>query len=272
MSKRRRSRTVKIRELDPSKLGPQHINDIGNGFRVMIIGGPGSGKTVLIKDLMYNWSHLFASCRAICGSAESTAQFEKLIHPLFVLDKLDIKNLEPMENLERRQKLAVRFLEKRGMSPWHMEITDDFGYKKDYFKTEYFQKKVRNSRHWRILDMIVGQTVKDLPDDCKQCSDGAFIFPVGNEKYRRLTYESFGIGVNYKEFCDLMDQLHQEEFTAMYIDLKKARTTSDKIEEIYSFYKADIHRVPENWKPCAWDYWNHGDQRMRENDENEQWS
>jgi hypothetical protein len=222
---------------------------------------------------MYTWSPYYASCRAFCGSDQSVSDFEKLIHPVFVHTKIDMKDATPLTNLEDRQKLAKRILEPRGLVPWHMEIMDDFAYKKDYFKSEFFQMKVRNSRHWRLIDVIAAQTPRDLPDDAKQCSDGVFIFPFGNIKFRKILFESFGIGLDFGEFCDLMDQVHAEKFTALFIDLKKARTTSQEPEDIYFYYKADIHRIPKGWKPCAWDYWNHGDQRMKETDElHTQWS
>jgi hypothetical protein len=269
----KKPRKVYIHELDPTKLGPQNIADVSNGYRVLVVGAPGSGKMRLTLDLMYTWQSIIASCRAFCGSDQSVTDHEKIIHPLFVHDTIDVKNMEPLENLERRQNLAKRLLEPRGLSPWHMEITDDFAYKKDYYKTEYFQKKVRNSRHWRIVDIASYQTAKDMPDDAKQCSDGVFLFPCGNLKYRRILHENFGIGLDFREFCDLMDQVHAEKYTSLFIDLRKARTTSQEVEDVYQWYKVDINRIPESWKPCAWDYWNFGAQRVKERDEmNEQWS
>ena len=270
---RRKPRKVYIHELDPSKLGPQSIDDTENGYRLVIVGAPGSGKGKLTIDLMFTWQSIVASIRAFCGSDQSITDFEKKIHPLFVHTDIDVRQMEPMEGLERRQTLCKRLLEPRGLSPWHMEIMDDFAYKKDYFKTEYFQKKIRNSRHWRIIDILSVQTAKDLPDEAKQCSDGVFLFPCGNPKYRRMLHDNFGIGLDFGEFCDLMDQVHAEKFTALFIDLKKARTTSQEVEDIYQWYKVDLTRIPAGWKPGCWDYWNHGDQRMKDKDElNEQWS
>jgi hypothetical protein len=186
--------------------------------------------------------------------------------------EIDVDHMEPMEALERRQTLAKRLLEPRGLSPWHAEIIDDFSFKKALFKTEFYQKKIRNSRHWRILDILSAQTPKDIPDEVKGCCDGVFLFPCGNPKQRKVLHDAFGIGLDFREFCDLMDQVHAEKYTTLFIDLKKARTTSQEPEDVYSYYRADLNKIPTGWKPCAWDYWNHGVQRCKDKDEMDQWS
>ena len=269
MSRRRAPRQVYIHELDIGRLGPQDISDIKSGYRVAFIGRPGQGKTKLMQDFMYSKRHIVASLRAHTGSEESKKDFEKLIHPIFVNDEIDLKNMETLTNLEKRQNMAIRYLEPAGHNPWHMELTDDFAYKKELFKTEYYAKKNRNSRHWRLIDVLSVQTADDLPKDAKQCLDGVFIFKTPQEKFRKILFENFGAGLEYREFCDLMDQVHAEEFTTLFIDL---RTQSSEIEDIYSYYKANLQRIPKDFKPGCYDYWNHGAQRYHDGEHDQHWS
>jgi ABC-type uncharacterized transport system fused permease/ATPase subunit len=53
------SHTVGIKELDLNTLYPQHPLDLKNGSKYVMIGKPGSGKSQIIKSLLYAKKHIF---------------------------------------------------------------------------------------------------------------------------------------------------------------------------------------------------------------------
>lgn len=246
------SKTVAIKELDLSTLYPLHPNDTRNGSKYVVIGKPGTGKSTLIKSILYSKKHIFPTGKVHSGTEDSNGFFGEIMPSTFIENGLDLDNLTSINNFKKRQQYAKQYLESRGDFPWSYIILDDCSSDNKLFKKPIFQDLYKNGRHWRMLHILSLQYSLDIPPPIRVCIDGVFILRESNPGMRKKLYENYGSCVDtFSDWNDLMDQL-TDNYTAMFINNK---TTSNSMEDTIFYYKADPNNIPKDWKIGCREYW-----------------
>lgn len=251
-------RVAVIRELDLNTLNPKDQKDTKGGARYGVIGMPGSGKSSLIKYLMYCKKHIAPVAQIFSGSEENQPFFGDFTPQSFISGDLEASNMNPLENFEKRQKIARQYLEPEGTSPWCFNIVEDGTSDTKFMKTPVFQRMYKNGRHWRMIHLLSLQFALDLKSNIRGCLDGVFIMFTANPDIRKKIYEKFGNYIpTYADFCDLMDSL--EQYEALYINYKSSE--NNDLESNVFFIKPDIKRVPKGWKFGCPEYWEFHNER-----------
>jgi energy-coupling factor transporter ATP-binding protein EcfA2 len=250
-------RKVVIKELDLNDLAPKHDKDFKNGLRLVLIGKPGSGKSSVIKSILYAKKHILEVGQVFSGTEAQNGFFKTFIPDIFIYNGLDMKNLQPMKNFGKRQELAIAQLEPRGFNPWGFQVIDDCTHDKSFLSEEYCQKVYKYGRHWRMLHLLSLQYSLDIKPDIRACIDGVFIFREINPDQRERLWRNFGSGTTKSEFCDLLDQL-TDDYMCIFINNK---IQSNNVEDIVFFYKADLNRIPSDWKMCSPACWKFNEER-----------
>lgn len=247
-------RILNIKEFHPDLIPPLSENCLdrkakeAGGFKMVIIGRPFSGKSFLIRYLLYAKKHIFP-VGAVMSTTEGANQFySKIFPPTFIYDKL---NRERMSDFKTRQVLARRHLD----NPWGVYIFDDVTDDPTELTKPIFMDFFKNGRQWTMWLIIALQYGLDLKPGIRNCIDGCFIFREPNIKSRQTLFENYaGIVGDFSTFCELMDEL-TEEYHALYIH---NRSTSNKLEDCVYFFKAPT--VPDFRFGCQ-DYWEHSNAR-----------
>jgi hypothetical protein len=244
--------TLNIRELDLNIIPPFYDKlqepDQG-GPKIVIIGKPKSGKSWLIRSLLYNKKHIFPVGMVCSGTEDSNSFYGKMFPDTFIYEDL---NTDAISNFVRRQRLAKKHLP----HPWAVLVLDDCMDKPGLFRQSLFQGIFKNSRHWCCMVVMAMQYSMDIPPNLRTCIDGTFIFREPNAKYRKNIYENYaGIIPDFKMFCELMDQL-TDDHTAIYIHNV---TQSNNVEDCVFWYKAKA--VPDEFKVGCKDYWLYHEER-----------
>lgn len=238
---------IKIKELDLDVIVPniQNMNDYDQGgSKIVVIGKPKSGKSYLIRDLLYSKKHIFSTGLVINGTEDSNHFYSNMFPDTFIFEQMD-ENI--IKNFKRRQRLAKQLITE---NPWSVLILDDCMDKTGIFKTNLFQDVFKNGRHWKMLLIMSMQYSMDIPPNLRVCIDGTFIFREANLKYRKSIYENYcGIIPDFKLFCDIMDEI-TNDYTALYIH---NNTNTNDWKECVFWYKAK--KVPEDFKFGSQDYW-----------------
>ena len=82
--------TVKIKELDPEIIPPltARIHEKGymGGSKIVVIGKPGTGKSYLIRGLLYAKKHIFPVGIVMSGSEDTNHDFAKIMPPTFIFN------------------------------------------------------------------------------------------------------------------------------------------------------------------------------------------
>ena len=240
------AKTLNLKELDLSLIAPNigNMNDLEQGgSKIVIIGKPKSGKSYLIRDLLYSKKHIFPSGLVISGTEDDNHFYSEMFPQTFIYETM---NPAIIQNFKRRQRLAKQLLP----NPWSVLILDDCMDQTGIFKTGLFQDIFKNGRHWKMFLIMAMQYSMDIPPTLRICIDGTFIFREPNLKYRKSIYENYASVIpDFKMFCDIMDQI-TNDYTALYIH---NQTNSNKLEDCIFWYKA--RSVPKDFKFGCPDYW-----------------
>ena len=222
---KRKKNEVNIHEFPLDKIHPIS--------KIVIIGKPATGKSVLIRDIVKMFRHVFPVAKIFSGTEENNHFYAEIFPDLFIHPEYDEKE---MENFANRQKLAMRNNSENSKG---LIIIDDCSDDPKFFNRPLFQKFYKNGRQWDMMFILSLQYCMDIRPVIRTNIDYTFIFREPNEKNRKSIYENYaGIIGNYSDFCDIMDQL-TEDYTALVIDNRKQ---SNELSECVFYYRARIHK------------------------------
>ena len=139
--------SISIREFDP--------NTISNGAIVGVVGRRGSGKSVIIKDLLYYKRHVLPCGLVMSGTEAGNGYFSQFIPDIFVFDDFNGPALDKL--LERQKKAA-----KKGNMGRVFVVLDDLAFDSSIMKKPVMRYIFMNGRHLNIFLIFSSQYVADL--------------------------------------------------------------------------------------------------------------
>ena len=250
-----KEQTFNIREFDISSIFPRNPHDPEEtGSKIICLGKPSSGKSVLLLDICYKKKHQFPAAVIVNGNEESNDTFKKHFPDALIHTELTD---ELIENVRQRQNIAKKHL----TNPWLLFIKDDCIDSANHFKRPSVVTFYKRARHWKLLSILGLQYAFEIPLVVRVCVDYAFIFRETNLNSRKIIYENFAsIIPTFKLFCKIMDEITGDH-VALVID---NRQTSNNPEDCVFWYKAD--EIPADFKLCCEDAWLFNEQRLQKPD------
>jgi len=250
-----------IQELDLDMI-PPNINNFKDehqgGCKLFVIGKPGTGKSTLIKRLMYEKQDIIPFCQIYSGTEDSNSFFGSFCPDICVYQEL---NEESVQDYVKRQKIAKKYLD----NPWGMQIFDDCMEDISVFRKPLYSGIFKNGRHHKSMYIFSVQYCLDLKPALRSLVDGVFILRETIPATREKLYKNFGAGIpTYELFNELMDNLTNDH-SAMYI--RNTGGLSNRLEDIVYYYKAEP--VPADWKFGCKYFWDFHNDRYNENYEKE---
>lgn len=220
-----------IKELDLDLIQPNSMNFTDpnqGGSKIVIIGKPNTGKSTLIKSILYEKRNIFPVYLVMSGTEDSNNTYKSILPSTFVYNKLDEKKIE---DFIVRQKIAKKHLE----NPWGVLLLDDCTDDPKIFNKPLFQGLYKNGRHFKLLFILSLQYCMDIKPVIRTNVDGVFILRETNLRNRKSLWENYaGVIPDFSMFCEIMDQL-TSNYTALYIH---NQTTSNKLEDCLFWYRA----------------------------------
>jgi hypothetical protein len=206
-----------------------------------------TGKSTLIKSLLYAKKHIFPVGIAMSGSEDTNHAYKEIMPSAFVFNSY---NEQKITDVIKRQKLARKHLP----NPWAVMILDDCTDDPRIFNTPLQQAIFKKSRHWATLYILSLQYAMDVRPVIRTNVDGIFILREPLLKNREALYKNYAsIIPDFQTFCMLMDQLTQD-YTALYIH---GATQTNRWQDCVFYWRAP--GVPKDWKfgcPEYWDFHN----------------
>ena len=211
---------ISLKRFDPKKIEDTRI--------ICIIARRGTGKTTLVKDLMYHKRHLDCGL-VISGTEEGNKFYQKFVPDLFVYNEFDPSTLQKI--LDRQKELR-----KKGRQDKCFLVLDDCMYDKKTFKAKVVRQLFYNGRHYGVLTLMTNQYAMDLQPDLRSNIDYVFILKDNIRANRERLWKAFGgIFQTFEQFNAVMDQT-TADYGCLVID---QTSTSNNIEDVAFWYKAD---------------------------------
>ena len=240
---------------------PIHEMDLNS--KVAVIGKPGTGKSTLMKDLLYRHRKRFPIGLVMSETNAESGDFDGLVPPLFTYDYY---NQQAMDNLVIRQRRMVRKNGEQHPDNNAFVIVDDCMDDTSWVNNKTTKGIFKNGRHWDLFFLLSMQYCLGIPPTLRTCLDYVFILREPNLRNRKQLWENYAsIFPTFELFCDALDGLTQN-YHCMVI---KNRVLSNKIEDVVFWYKAKRHK-PFKVGTKAWWAWAQRNYNPRYREEEEE--
>ena len=213
--------------------------DENKGPVIVMIGRRDTGKTYLIRDLLYHHQDIPIGT-VISGTEAGNGFYANHIPKLFIHHEY---NSVLIENILRRQKMALKQMNKEiemyrksSIDPRTFVILDDCLYDQSWARDKLMRLLFFNGRHWKILLCITMQFPLGIPPNLRTNIDYVFILREPYLSNRKRIWENYAsVFPTLESFCSVMDQT-TENYECLVIN---NNAKSNKLTDQVFWYKAE---------------------------------
>jgi len=239
--------------------------DENSGPVVVLIGRRDTGKSYLVRDLLYYHQDIPIGT-VISGTEAGNGFYSSHVPKLFIHDEY---NTAIIENILKRQKTVLKQIKKEietykksNIDPRAFVILDDCLYDSAWTKDKVMRLLFMNGRHWKMILIITMQYPLGVPPNLRTNIDYVFILREPYISNRKRIYENYaGMFPTFESFCQVMDQC-TENFECLVI---KNNAKSNKLQDQIFWYKAESHK---DFKLGSKEFWEIS-KNMNSDDEDE---
>jgi len=235
---------LKLRKFDMTSIADDKV--------VIFIGKRETGKSFLVKDLLYTHQHMPVGT-VISGTEGANQFYSKMVPPIFIHEEY---SPEIIHNFLKRQKKIIKkmnngVIEYRNVDPRAFMILDDCLYDNTWTKDKNIRALFMNGRHFKIMFLITMQYALGIPPNLRTNVDYVFILREPLYNNRKKLYEQYcGMFPNFEIFCQVMDQC-TENYECLVVH---NNAKSNKIEDQVFWYKANQHSDFKIGSRVLWDH------------------
>ena len=219
---------------------------------IVLIGRRDTGKSFLVKDLLYYHQDIPIGT-VISGTEAGNGFYSKVVPKLFIHDEY---NTAIIENILKRQKMVIKQIKKENEAYGRSNIDgrafvilDDCLYDNSWAREKLMRLLFMNGRHWKIMLIITMQYPLGIPPNLRTNIDYVFILREPYIANRKRIYENYaGMFPTFESFCQVMDQC-TENYECLVIN---NNSKSNKLQDQIFWYKADAH---SNFKLGSKEFW-----------------
>ena len=215
------------------------MNMIKDDETVVLIGGRNTGKSFLVRDLLYHHKHIpVGTC--ISPTEEANKCFSDIIPPIFIHPEY---TPEIISRVLDRQKELVKKIENSGIemneiNPQGFLLMDDCLYDKAWVKDKSIREIFMNGRHWKLLFILTMQYPLGITPNLRSNIDWVFILRNNKIQDRKRLFDHYaGMFPTFEIFCETLNQC-TENYECLVIHMN---SKSNKLEDQVFWYKAEPH-------------------------------
>jgi hypothetical protein len=249
------------------KINKFDISSISDDKVVIMIGKRNTGKSFVVKDLLYYHQSIPVGT-LISGTEAANKSFSDNIPGIFIYDEYTPQLLE---KVIKRQKTMMKRLNKEKMlygkcsfDPRAFLLLDDCLYDNSWSKDVNVRYAFLNGRHVKIFVIITMQYPLGIPPNLRTNVDYVFIMRENNIQNRRRIYESYaGCFASFEIFCNVMDQT-TENYECLVID---NTVKSNRLQDQIFWYKAIDHG---HFTMCSSEAWKLHNENLKDDSDDEE--
>ena len=223
------------------RLSKFNMNMIPDDSVILFIGRRGTGKSWLIKDLMW-YKQRFPIGTVISGTEGANAFYSTIVPSLFIHEEF---NSSIVGNVLKRQDALTKQIRKEEqmgrkstLDRRAFIVMDDCMYDNKWVSDRGIRSLFMNGRHYGLLYILSLQYVLGIPPVLRGQVDYVFILRENQVSSRKRIFEQFaGIFPTFELFCQIMDQC-TENYECLVIH---NGSKTNKLEDCVFWYKAEGH-------------------------------
>jgi hypothetical protein len=255
-------------QLSLRKFNPRDIPFDPNksqGPTIVLVGRRGTGKSELIKDILYY--HQDLGVGSVISGTEGTNSFYGAMVPKCFINKeynpLIIESIiKRQTQVIKQYKQEIEHFGRASFDPRTFLIMDDCLYDDKWSKDKLMRWLFMNGRHAKVMLMITMQYPLGIPPNLRSNVDYVFIMRTPGLGERRRIWENYAsIFPTFEAFCSVLDKT-TENFECMVIN---NTVNSSNITDCVFWYKATLR---DNVRLGAKEFWEISKQ-MEDDDDNE---
>ena len=212
---------LNIRRFDVSRISPESI--------VLAVGKRKTGKSTVLRDIMYHMRHKLDAGFAFAGSVDGAENFRYALPDSCIYDRYRDDLLPQLIG-------HCKYLRDAGHERHVMIAMDDCMYDKKVLKGTAMRELFMNGRHYKLFFLNSVQYLMDMGPDLRSQVDYVFVLKENIISRReKLWKEFFGMFKDYKSFSQVMDSC-TNNYECLVLD---ATSTTNNISDSVFWYKAD---------------------------------
>ncbi len=218
---------VKIKKFNPKIIEPCR--------KCVFIARPGSGKSFLMKDILYHLRKIPMGI-VISATEESNEHYKDFVPESFIYGEYQPELVNKVINHQKKViKKCKTQEEKEKIDNSAFIVMDDCMFNNKWTKDTCMREIFMNGRHFRIAFFFTVQYVVDIPPSMRAQVDYIFILKDNIVDNRMKLWKMlFGIFPTFDSFNQVMTQC-TENYECLVLN---NRSTSNNIEDVVFWYKA----------------------------------
>ena len=243
-----------LRKFDIGMIQERCSIDSRKSPMMVVIGKKDTGKSFLVRDILYNTQKDFPVGTVISGTEVANEFFQHMVPSKFIHDKYSpdivMNVIKRQMNIKQKRNLAkTAGGGNSNIDPRAFLILDDCLYDASWIKEESTRYVFMNGRHIDMMTIITMQYPLGITPNLRTNVDFVFILRENILGNRRRIYENYaGMFPTFEMFCSFMDQC-TENFECLVIC---NNVSSNKLEDQVFWYKAAEHPP---FKMCDQSLW-----------------
>tara|TARA_B100001094_G_scaffold308175_1_gene340545 strand:+ start:161 stop:991 length:831 start_codon:yes stop_codon:yes gene_type:complete len=251
------------------KLTKFDMSNIEDDKVVVLIGKRETGKSYLVKDLLYYHQDMPAGT-VISGTEGANSFYSKMMPSCFIHGEY---NESIIANYLNRQKKITKAWKQQmdstgdsNTDPRGFLILDDCLYDQSWVKSKDVRSLFMNGRHYKSMFIITMQYALGIPPNLRTNIDYVFLLRENIVRNRKQLYEQYaGMFPSFEVFAQVMDQC-TENYECLVIH---NNAKSNKLQDQVFWYKASPHEDFQIGHPEFWKYHNANFDPDHDNNEEE---
>lgn len=223
------------------------------GSVVLVLGARGTGKTTIIKDLMYHMKH-YPIGTIMVDTLDTAAEYAEHLPDSLIYNQYDPK---VVSKLIEQQESQIQACKQNHVTPPIVRspkflILDDLGFNKSIQKDPVLRRIYSNGRHFKLTTIIAAQYCMQVPKECRLMFDYIFTTYEKTMKYRQQIYDEFDVGFPDEATLHAIMTKCTEDYGVMVLD--KRSTGKGGLNESVFHYRAKFARKFTVGSQALWDW------------------
>ena len=170
-----------------------YLKNIPSSCTILVVGGRKTGKTVIIKNILYNKYKTTRIVSLVSATAQSNNDFKNIVPDLNIYEdyNTNVNAILIADQFSLKQKIASKTVSENVKKDAIVVFDDIIGTNSKWMTDDIFKKMIFSGRHAYITNIISVQSPKFLPSNYRDNIDFILVTNISTQAKRKFFWENF---------------------------------------------------------------------------------